>query len=356
MDTGVLTGTEVTVDFGQLFIVGDFDPKLIHCADPMLAKLIVWAPTRPQAIEKMKQMLKSTVALGVTTNQPFLLNCLSAPSFLDGTYTTSLIPLQISLLLEPTLSALAKSGGGLETKFALIASIFLRTIKEEDKRNLGSIPSDWSAINRQDLSRLPLEAFDVLLPDGKTSQLKLELPIPPAIAPIPFNSRGTTYDYRTWKSPPIVPADKSKGAGAAKAALVDNFYRGIASRDGTEGREKGDWKLGVGEEEISAVQVNVAKVRFSAEQRKGRTCEFVTPLVEKCAHRGFADHRVSRICSSVRSSFEWRRAREDFLRRYGRRRRSSRRSADRFRPLSRIGLLDSNCQSPPSSPSFLPPC
>lgn len=241
----------------------------------MLAKLIVWAPTRAQAIEKLKKMLQSSVALGITTNQPFLLNCLSSPSFVDGSYTTALIPRHIDSLLAPTLAAFAPERQ-LETKLALVASVFLRHVKEDQEtRNLASIPSDWSALNRQDLSRLPLEDFEIFLPNGTTTSLKLELPIPPATALVPFSTRGTTYNFRTWKNPPAIPADKSKGSGAAKAALVDNFYRGIASRDGAEGREVGDWKLGVGEDSIESVDVNVSAVRSFTEQRGGRTCELL---------------------------------------------------------------------------------
>ena len=50
----------------------------------MLAKLIVWAPTRPAAIRKLSTLLRSHICLGITTNQPFLLSCLSHPSFLSG--------------------------------------------------------------------------------------------------------------------------------------------------------------------------------------------------------------------------------------------------------------------------------
>ncbi|KAM0756493.1 hypothetical protein T439DRAFT_270529, partial [Meredithblackwellia eburnea MCA 4105] len=76
-DTGVETGSEVTVFF-----------------DPMLAKLIVWGSDRATAVKKLASLLRSQVCIGVTTNQPFLLNCLSNPSFLDGSYTTSLVPQQ----------------------------------------------------------------------------------------------------------------------------------------------------------------------------------------------------------------------------------------------------------------------
>ena len=56
--------------------------------DPMLAKLIVHAPSRDAAIAKMQDALKNYVLLGLTTNINYLQRVLAHPAFAQGdTYT-----------------------------------------------------------------------------------------------------------------------------------------------------------------------------------------------------------------------------------------------------------------------------
>jgi acetyl-CoA carboxylase biotin carboxylase subunit len=52
--------------------------------DSMLAKLIVWAPDRAQALARMRQGLDELVVLGVATNQSFHRRLMSDPSFREG--------------------------------------------------------------------------------------------------------------------------------------------------------------------------------------------------------------------------------------------------------------------------------
>ncbi|MCE3285332.1 MAG: mccA, partial [Steroidobacteraceae bacterium] len=62
VDAGVEEGDEVTVHY-----------------DPMIAKLIAWAPDRAQAIERLGQALEATEVEGVRTNARFLWQILRAP-------------------------------------------------------------------------------------------------------------------------------------------------------------------------------------------------------------------------------------------------------------------------------------
>jgi acetyl-CoA carboxylase biotin carboxylase subunit len=66
-DSGVETGDEVTLYY-----------------DSMLAKLIVHAPTRAEAIGRMERALRELIVVGVATNQPFHLRLLADPSFRAG--------------------------------------------------------------------------------------------------------------------------------------------------------------------------------------------------------------------------------------------------------------------------------
>jgi acetyl-CoA carboxylase biotin carboxylase subunit len=66
-DGGVDVGDEVTLHY-----------------DSMLAKLIVWAPDRAQAITRMRRALDELTVLGVATNQGFHRRLLADQAFQDG--------------------------------------------------------------------------------------------------------------------------------------------------------------------------------------------------------------------------------------------------------------------------------
>jgi acetyl-CoA carboxylase biotin carboxylase subunit len=66
-DGGVDVGDEVTLHY-----------------DSMLAKLIVWAPDRAQAITRMRRALDELTVLGVATNQGFHRRLLADPAFQEG--------------------------------------------------------------------------------------------------------------------------------------------------------------------------------------------------------------------------------------------------------------------------------
>ena len=74
LDTGVRQGDSVTPDY-----------------DPMLAKLIVWAPSRTEALQRMSRALDEFVVLGCTTNLRFLRELCDHPDVVDGWTTTDMI-------------------------------------------------------------------------------------------------------------------------------------------------------------------------------------------------------------------------------------------------------------------------
>lgn len=59
--------------------------------DPMIAKLIVWAPTREQCIERLKRALAEFAVAGIKTNVVLHKNILDHEKFLDGSYTTQFV-------------------------------------------------------------------------------------------------------------------------------------------------------------------------------------------------------------------------------------------------------------------------
>jgi urea carboxylase len=71
VDTWVERGTEVSAHY-----------------DPMLAKLIVTAPTREQALARLQQALADTRIAGIETNLAYLRQILAEPTFQQGRQTT----------------------------------------------------------------------------------------------------------------------------------------------------------------------------------------------------------------------------------------------------------------------------
>tara|TARA_B110001452_G_scaffold261734_1_gene260869 strand:- start:408 stop:1145 length:738 start_codon:yes stop_codon:yes gene_type:complete len=74
LDTGVRQGDEVTPNY-----------------DPMLAKLIVWAPSRVEALQRMRRSLDEFVVLGTVTNLRFLRELCDVPDVVEGTTDTTMI-------------------------------------------------------------------------------------------------------------------------------------------------------------------------------------------------------------------------------------------------------------------------
>lgn len=74
LDTGVRQGDEVTPNY-----------------DPMLAKLIVWAPSREEALQRMRRSLDDFVVLGTTTNLRFLRELCDVPDVITGDTDTTMI-------------------------------------------------------------------------------------------------------------------------------------------------------------------------------------------------------------------------------------------------------------------------
>ncbi|HTT72027.1 MAG TPA: acetyl-CoA carboxylase biotin carboxylase subunit [Anaeromyxobacteraceae bacterium] len=56
--------------------------------DPMISKLLAWAPTREQAIERLKRALGEYTVHGITVNLTYLTKILDHPAFRSGEYDT----------------------------------------------------------------------------------------------------------------------------------------------------------------------------------------------------------------------------------------------------------------------------
>ncbi|CAG8076765.1 unnamed protein product [Penicillium olsonii] len=109
-ETAIKTGSSVSIYF-----------------DSMIAKLVVWAPTRALAIEKMTKVLAQTACMGVKTNQLFMQSCLLNPAFRDPAYTTAFIPSHLNELLRaPAVPGLPEY----EKIAAIIPSLVIRQLPD----------------------------------------------------------------------------------------------------------------------------------------------------------------------------------------------------------------------------------
>jgi acetyl/propionyl-CoA carboxylase alpha subunit len=112
-ETAIETGTRVSIFF-----------------DSMIAKIVVWAPTRDLAIKKMVRTLSETACIGLSTNQCFLQACLMHEKFHSVDYTTAFIPSNLDRLLEnPHLKYFGLS----LQEFSAIPSMFIRELKSQSK-------------------------------------------------------------------------------------------------------------------------------------------------------------------------------------------------------------------------------
>jgi acetyl/propionyl-CoA carboxylase alpha subunit len=107
LDSGVAQGSVVT-----------------HHFDPLLAKLVAWAPTRDAAIDRMKRALDDFVLLGVRNNIDFLNRILSSEDFRAGKLDTGFLSRHPELHLAPLeIPPEAFIVAGLKKKTTSIASI-----------------------------------------------------------------------------------------------------------------------------------------------------------------------------------------------------------------------------------------
>ena len=138
-DSGIEIGDEITLHY-----------------DSLLAKLIVWAPDRPQAIARMTQALDELVIAGVATNQAFHRRLMADPEFQKGDIDIQFLERRSDLLTQ------ARSPDRI-LKLAVAAAL-----AEDDARQVRRAPetrrdaaanSEWARHARHEaVSREPLRS------------------------------------------------------------------------------------------------------------------------------------------------------------------------------------------------------
>ncbi len=126
-DSGVVTGSEVTVDY-----------------DPMLAKVITWGRDRAASIERMGDALTHTAILGVTTNLARLRAIVAHPRFQAGEMHTG--------FLEEHLATLPRDGCPPDEAIAAAVAALARRRSGPGRGTTagpGAVaPDPWGAVGR----------------------------------------------------------------------------------------------------------------------------------------------------------------------------------------------------------------
>ena len=119
-DTGVIKGSVIGTDF-----------------DPMLAKVISFAPNRIDAASKLAKALESAHIGGVKTNRDFLINCLKSPEFLKGNTTTDFIE-----RVNPDRKLIINEGD--LNHATVIAALWIQMKNRDEAKVAKFMPSGWT--------------------------------------------------------------------------------------------------------------------------------------------------------------------------------------------------------------------
>jgi len=136
-DSGVEEGSVIGTDF-----------------DPMLSKVISWAPNRIDAANKLARGLEKAHMGGVVTNRQFLISCLRNESFLNGNTTTDFIERE-ALETKKNLSVNALH----QTSTAV--ALWLAQQNRVSDPVTGFMPANWTN------GRIPLQRVKLLFIQGE---------------------------------------------------------------------------------------------------------------------------------------------------------------------------------------------
>jgi len=127
LDSGVVDGSVVGIHY-----------------DPMLAKVISWAPSRDDAARRLAAALRGAQIHGVLTNRDLLVRILGNPGFLAGDTDTAFLDRHgLDTLAAPL------ADGRTVGIAALAATVALSVRNRRDAAVLGGLPSGWRNIASQ---------------------------------------------------------------------------------------------------------------------------------------------------------------------------------------------------------------
>lgn len=196
-ETAIETGSQVSVYF-----------------DSLLAKIVVWAPTRSLAIAKITKVMSHTICIGIKTNQSFLQSCLNSSQFHDPGYLTSFIPdLLPTLIRNPYM----KNAKEIEELLSFLPSMLRRTAKTDSSsawRPFSSLPLGF---RNQKADTASTQVDIVQIPSHRCKAMIVGLPVN-VMAP----SQGQEVK--------IVPLKESEGGESASHKVATKFSDQMARK------------------------------------------------------------------------------------------------------------------------------
>tara|TARA_B100000029_G_scaffold516206_1_gene627645 strand:- start:4642 stop:6561 length:1920 start_codon:yes stop_codon:yes gene_type:complete len=132
-DSGVEQGSIIGTDF-----------------DPMLSKVIAWAPNRVDAANKLVRGLEKAHMGGVVTNRQFLISCLRNESFLDGNTTTDFIK-------RETLESKKNLSKNQLDQTSIAITLWKAQQNRASDNVTGFLPANWTN------GRMPLQRIKLLI-------------------------------------------------------------------------------------------------------------------------------------------------------------------------------------------------
>lgn len=134
-DSGVYAGWDVPLEY-----------------DPLLAKLIAWAPSRDEAIMRMRRALNEYEISGIRHNIAFFKNIMDHPEFVSGDFDTGSLKRWIENRPEMVTSKEASTS---EEDLAILAAALLHSKQVEKETNgmSGSQASEWKRAGKKEQLR-----------------------------------------------------------------------------------------------------------------------------------------------------------------------------------------------------------
>ncbi|MGN9788762.1 acetyl/propionyl/methylcrotonyl-CoA carboxylase subunit alpha [Nonomuraea sp. ZG12] len=163
--------------------------------DPMLSKVIAWAPDRATALRTLDRALGETTILGVTTNIPFLRSLLTHQAVQAGELDTGLVERILPDLLPTTAVP--------DEVLATAALVFHDTPKGGDPWDIADGwrvgPPAWTAyrlesrdgVHEVRVRGLPRESAEVRTPETGTAEVRT-----PEVRPVAAAGRGVAASLR----------------------------------------------------------------------------------------------------------------------------------------------------------------
>jgi propionyl-CoA carboxylase alpha chain len=121
VDSGVVSGSEVSSYY-----------------DPMLAKVIAYAPTRDEAARRLAAALAGSLIHGLVTNRDLLVRILRHPEFLEGAIDTGFLERH-----DPAQLGAPLAGAEAERHHAVAGALAAQAARRADAPVLGAMPSGW---------------------------------------------------------------------------------------------------------------------------------------------------------------------------------------------------------------------